>query len=403
MAIGGVVINFAAKTADAVRDIGKLDKSLDKVSDGAKKGGSKFGKFIGSMSNSLPVVGAVIGAAAGLAGGLISASKAALEDKKSADRLAHTLSNIPGITQAAIDANEAWITSMQIATLVSDTELRDAIGKLTLATGDLGEAQELAALSADVATGSGKSYATVAAAMAKAASGNTAQLERMFPWLDKNKDGTVTLTEAQKGLGKAFGGAAEEAAKNDPWKRIAIIWDEIQETLGSALLPLIEELGDWFGDPKNRSAVQKLLAKFQELADTLGRQLLDAFRSLVKWLQNPANQQKLKDWGKSIGDVAASVGSLIKAIQTLLRWWDKLPQWSLLDKAARAAAALANGGPSGGAGGDAWSATPTATATATAPAPAPPPVIVTEEQVYRAVQRLLLKGQARNGRLVVVG
>lgn len=41
--------------------------------------------------------------------------------------------------------------------------------------------------------------------------------------------------------------------------------------------------------------------------------------------------------------------------------------------------------------------------TATATAAPPPAVIVTDEQIYRAVSRLILRGDARNGRLVVVG
>jgi hypothetical protein len=42
------------------------------------------------------------------------------------------------------------------------------------------------------------------------------------------------------------------------------------------------------------------------------------------------------------------------------------------------------------------------TATVVQAPPPTPTVIVTEEQVYRAVQRLLLRGDARNGRLVMV-
>lgn len=63
------------------------------------------------------------------------------------------------------------------------------------------------------------------------------------------------------------------------------------------------------------------------------------------------------------------------------------------------------GGESRSGGG---SSTPAAAGPALMAAPAPvapvaPTVIVTEEQVYRAVSRLIMRGDARNGRMVVVG
>lgn len=408
MAIGGVVINFVAKTADAVSDIGKLNRKLDDTKDAGKKAGGKggIGGLVSSMGAAVPIVGAVVIGAVGAAGALIDMGKAAMEDKKQADNLANTLKNIPGITQKMIDANEEWITSMQLATLVSDTDLRVAIGKLTLATGDLEEAQDLAALAADAAAGSGKEYSTVADAMAKAAGGNTSQLKRMYPWLDKNKDGTLTLKEAQEGLGGAFKGAAEEAANNDPWKRIKVIFDELKEAIGTSLLPVLDDLRDWFKDPKNRKKLEDFLGVVQDLAYEVGTRLRDALRDLIEWLKKPENRQKIKDWVKAFGDLAESVMIVVGAIKTMIGWIDRIPT---LPTGALGLIkyALSGGGGGGGStsgGGDFRASTMGATAaTAPAPAPAAPTVIVTEEQVYRAVQRLLMRGQARNGRLVMVG
>jgi hypothetical protein len=248
-------------------------------------------------------VGAAIGGVVALGGVMIDAANAAMEDKKQADNLVNTLKNIPGVTQAAIDKNAAWIDSMELATLVSDTDLRAAVGKLALATGDLADAQNLAKLATDVAAGSGKSYATVTDAMAKAAAGNTTQLTRMFPWLDKNNDGTVTLTEATEGLGEAYSGAAAKAAKNDPWKRMKVIWDQLYEAVGELLLPVIEKLGDWFADPKNRAAIGRMIDKVSELSREMGGKLVDAIRNLMEWLKDPANQRTLKNWAEGFADI----------------------------------------------------------------------------------------------------
>jgi hypothetical protein len=407
MAIGGVVINFAAKTADAIRDVDRLGRSMVDMGKGADAAGGRkgIGGLVSSMGAAIPVAGAVVIGIAGAATAMLDMARAAWEDKQQADKLAQTLGKIPGVTQSMIDKNEEWISGMQLATLVSDTELRAAISKLTLATGDLGEAQTLAALATDVAAGSGRAYATVADAMAKAASGNTTQLERMFPWLDKNKDGTVSLAEATEGLGKKFTGAAAAAAKNDPWRRIAIIWDEIQEIIGTTLLPVLEDLSDWFSSTKNQQKVRDFLNKMQDLADVVGGALKQGLEDLVAWLKKPENQQKLRDWAdlaqdlaSAFGDIAGAIGRVINAVNRI----PDLPGWM-------------RGGGLSGAGGILGGlltappapAGPTATTTAapratTAPAPPAPTVIVTEEQVYRAVAQLLMRGQARNGRLVMV-
>jgi hypothetical protein len=409
MAIGGVVINFAAKTADAVRDIGKLDRSLDDVGGTAKKTSGKggIGGLISSMGAAIPIAGALAVGAVGVAGALIDMSKAALEDSQQAKNLAKTLGNIPGITQAMIDKNAAWIDSTEIATLVSDTDLRAAISKLTLATGDLNKAQDLATLATDVAAGSGKSYSTVVDAMAKAAAGKTTQLQRMYPWLDKNKDGVLTLTEAEKGLGEAFKGSAAEAAKNDPWKRINVIWGQISEGLGGALLPLIEQFGDWFADPKNRDSVQKFINKVADLAEKFGEDAVDGIKDFINWLKSPEGKKAMSDFqdtiegiSKVMGFLATDISNVVERIKLLIQWfnnaqdaWNKIPSWLK--------------GPLGGGHGASpagmTATTTAATTTATTAAPPPPAVIVTEEQVYRAVQRLLMRGDARNGRLVVVG
>lgn len=399
MSIGGVVINFMAKTAEAVSDSKKLSRAVDDVGDSGKKAGGKggLGGLVSSMGAALPVIGAVVIGAAGAAAALFEMSKGALEDKQQADKLADTLSRIPGVTQKMIDANADWVDSMQLATLVSDTDLRAAISKLTLATGDLEEAQKLAALSADVAAGSGKSYATITDALTKAVGGQTTALKRQFPFLDANKDGTVTLTEATKGLEKAFGGAAAAAAKNDPFKRIGIIFDELKESIGNALVPVLEKVSDWFASPKNQQKIKDLLNKVSDLATAVGEDLKDALVDLVAWLRQPENQQKLKDWAKAAGDTAKAFVAIVSAIKDVIAWLGRIPKPPSWLKPFTGLAGL-----------NPFSAPPPAApgvaARASAPTPAPAPaVVVTEEQIYRAISRLVLRGEARNGRLVVVG
>lgn len=396
---GGVVISFLAKTADAVADVRKLDRTLDNVKGTATKAGGGIGKWVKGLAIGVPIVGAVTAGVVGLAEGLIDAAKAGAEDERQARKLAHTLSNIPGITQEAIDKNAEWIDSMELATLVSDTDLRNAVGKLAQATGDLGEAQKLAALATDVAAESGKSYATVADALAKAAAGNTAQLERMFPWLDKNKDGTVSLAEATEGLGDKFKGAAGEAAKNDPWKRIGVIWGQLKEQVNKALQPSLDRLGDWFKQPQNVARVQKMIKSVGDLGEKVGVWLLAQLEKFLKWIESAAFHRAVITWKLRFDAIVESVRGAIRYLESLYTLIQKVI--SVLTKIPRGPLGLIPGGFSSPTSAGVMSG-PTATTTATTAAPTPPTVIVTEEQVYRAVQRLLLRGDARNGRLVMV-
>jgi hypothetical protein len=321
MAIGGVVINFTARTTKAVQDVQKFTKELGKVDSAAGKTGKllKKGLAVGAAAAGAALLGA--GAA------MVEFAQAAIEDYKSAQKLADTLATIPGITADAIAANEDWISSMQIATNVADTDLRNAIGKAALVTQDLGEAQAIAAAAADLAAINGKEYSTVADAMAKAAAGNTTQLKRMAPWLDVNKDGTLTFAEAMGELGTKYEEASEKAADRDPWERIKTIWGEIKESLGQFVIPLITQLGDWFKDKKNQKAIKEYIDKVADLSTKLGTDLVKSLQDVYSWFASEAGQKALSDFGNVVQGVADSIKALASGFETLARAYDKLPDW----------------------------------------------------------------------------
>ena len=318
MAIGGVVINFAAKTRDAVADVDRLARSVSDVGTAADKAGGMTKKMGGALKAGLAAGAAA--AAAGvvvLANAMWDAGKAAVADQQAADKLARTLRTIPGITEEAIAANADWIDSMELATLIADDDLRAAVGKLALATGDLGEAQRLAAAAADLATESGKSYTSVTDAMAKAAMGNETALKRIAPWLDVNRDGTISLSEALGELEGRFKDSAEAAADNDPWKRMGVIWGQLSEELGGWLLPLVEELGDWFADPKNLKSINQIKDSLGRLSKEVGEKLVPALRDFLKWVTSEQGKKDLQRWAGYIESTASAVASLVS-------WMDKL-------------------------------------------------------------------------------
>jgi hypothetical protein len=320
----GLVIKIAADTKKAVGDIKDVNQALEGTGTSTDKAGKLFGALKGPA---LGALGAVAGAALGAAAAMVEFGKAAWEDHQEAQKLAFTLQKIPGITQDMIDANEAWITQTMFATHVVDTDLRVAVGQLAVATGDLAQAQQLAALAADVATGANMDYQSVVDMLAKAVAGNTNALERQMPWLDANKDGTVSLTEALDGLKGAYGGAAAEAAKNDPWTTIKLIFDEIKESLGQWILPLFTRLGDWFKDPANQKKIQEFIDKLGDMSYQLGEKLLPALERFLDWVGSPEGQQQMRDWARAAKTIADAIVAIADAMSKLKGVWDKIPAW----------------------------------------------------------------------------
>lgn len=337
MAIGGVVLQFKADADKAVRDVNKLTRSLDKMGSEAKDSGRKF-----STMAKVGIGAAVAGIGVGVTA-LVQFGKAAADDYREAQALVDVLKKVPGITQAMIDANADWIGSMELAWNIADKDIRESVAKLAVATRDLGEAQKLAALAADVAAARNMSLADATSLLEKAVGGNTMMLKRNMPWLDANSDGTITLEEAVRGLGKAYGGAAEAAANRDPWKKLEIIWGNIQEALGQAFLPTLGLIGDWFKDKKNIAKIQEWIDRIGEWSQSVGVEFRDKIVEFVEYLQSAEGQAAMRDFADGVRDVAQAFADIGTAISAVVGWfgklsaaWDKLPSWlrTLLSKAS---------------------------------------------------------------------
>ena len=182
------------------------------------------------------------------------AAKGAVEDAAAQALLAQTLTKNTKATKAQIAANEDWIATQGKLLGVTDDELRPVMAKLVTQTKDVTKAQKLAALSMDIAAATGKPLAAVSDAMARAAGGQTKALAKLSPELKEMiKDG-MTAEEAIAKLGETFGGAATTKANTaeGQFKRLQVSLAETKETIGAALLPIIEKvlpylqkMGEW--------------------------------------------------------------------------------------------------------------------------------------------------------------
>jgi hypothetical protein len=172
------------------------------------------------------------------------AAKGALEDAAAQAQLTQTIKKNTTATDAQISANEKWISTQGKLLGVADDELRPALAKLVTQTGSVTKAQELAALSMDIAAATGKPLAAVTDAVARAAGGNTKALAKLDPKLKGLiKDG-LDAEGAMSVLADTFGGAATTKANTaqGQFQRLQLSLAETKETIGAALLPIIEKV-----------------------------------------------------------------------------------------------------------------------------------------------------------------
>ena len=193
-------------------------------------------------------------ALAGLAVALGDAVKGAMEDQQAAAKLAFQIRNLTGATDSQIQAVEDWISTQSLALGVADDELRPALARLVTQTHDVERAQRLLTLGMDIAAATGKPLSLVTEQIAKAAGGQEKALARLSPELKNMIADGADLDEVLGQLEYTFGGAATNAANTAEggFKRLGVTMSETKESIGTALLPVIEKilpllqkLADW--------------------------------------------------------------------------------------------------------------------------------------------------------------
>lgn len=188
---------------------------------------------------------AAIPAAAALAGvttALTFAVKAAMEDELAQTKLAQTLENTTGATEAQIKATEDMISAMSRATGTADDELRPAFAALVLGSHDVGKATAALAIAQDVATSTGKSLAEVSEAMSKGFGGSMKGLQALSPELKVMIKEGASLDTVMSILADNFGGATAKAAGTaaGQFKIMKNSISETKESIGAALLPVVQ-------------------------------------------------------------------------------------------------------------------------------------------------------------------
>ena len=184
---------------------------------------------------------AALGALA-IAGG--AAAKAAMEDQKSAAELARQLKVSTQATDKQVAATEDLIGKMTLATGVADTDLRTALATLARGMGSAELAQKNLNLALDISAATGKDLTSVSEALSKAYNGQTTALAKLDPSMRGLVKEGASFKELGDIMAETFGGAATEAANTAEgrFKRMGVAIGEAQESIGAALIPVIEKL-----------------------------------------------------------------------------------------------------------------------------------------------------------------
>ncbi len=245
---------------------------------GIRKAKAQFNSLGKSLKTSLGAIGIGVGIAA-ITTALKNAAKAAVEDNKSQALLANQLKNTIGATDDQISSVEASIRSMQFQASVADDVLRPAFAQLVRATGDIGKATKLTQLALDVSAGTGIALGSVTKALSKAYQGNTGALTKLGI---KAKDGVNIFDD----LATTFKGAAAAAANNDPFQRLNIVLQDMQEQLGAVVLPLFNDFASFMASSDFAASVSNLFIALKNVGgqlDVLSKQVAGkgAFQTIV--------------------------------------------------------------------------------------------------------------------------
>jgi hypothetical protein len=271
---------------------------LDKADKETKSFSSKLGGALKAGALAFAALGAAAGVAAIKIG--IDSVKAAIEDEKAQVSLAQTLKNVTKATDAQVKATEDYIDKTARATGVADDQLRPSLDRLVRSTQDVTKAQKLQSLALDIAAGTGKDLATVSEALGKAYDGNLGALKRIGVPLDENIVKTKDFDKAVIALSKTFEGQADAAANTFAGRlaRFKVAIDEAKESLGQALLPLLERFAKF--------ATEQLAPALQGLIDGLTGKKKSVVNSLGEFILTTNDSE---DAGYNLGTALRELGS----------------------------------------------------------------------------------------------
>ena len=296
-------------------DVDQLKKSLNSANADVEGSSNKLGDFSKKAGLAFAAAGAAAGAyAIKLA---VDGVKAAIEDEAAQIRLATSLKNATGATNEMIASVEKQILKTSLATGVTDEQLRPALSRLALSTGDVTKAQDLLSLALDISQATGKGLDSVANSLGKAYDGNTAALGKLGIGLSAAELKSMSFTDVQTKLSDLFGGAAAANSKTFAGRMqiLKVTFDEAKESVGAKLLPIIQQLVEFVVN-KVVPALSKFADYFKPITKAIedNKEELTIFIDFIQKYVVPVLVTVLGAAFKVVGEIAGGVINVIGAV-----------------------------------------------------------------------------------------
>ena len=324
-----------ALTLALAADIDGLQKGLKKADNEIQTFGGKVNEFGKKAALAFAAAAAAAGAyATKLA---VDGVKAAIEDEAAQLRLASALKAATGATDAQIKATEEYISATSLAVGVSDDELRPALQRLSIATGDVKKSQDLLNLAIDISKGTGKDLASVTEALSKAYGGQDTQLARLGIGITAAQAKQLDFRGETEKLSALYGGAASRNAETFQGRidRLKVGFQEAKEAVGVALLPIIEKLIGYifeYGEPivkkfqegweKVQGAIDRNKENFEEFVEILQKYVLPIIGTVFSKffeLASSVTAQIINVFGSIVGAITPIVNFIIDAINATIK------------------------------------------------------------------------------------
>lgn len=316
-------------------DVDQLKKSLAQGEKDAQSFGDKMGDVGKKVGAAFALAAAAAAAYAVKIG--IDGVKAAIEDEAAQVRLAGALKTATGATDAQIAATEAYITKTQLATGITDNDLRASFQRLSVSTKDVTKSQDLLNLAIDVSKGTGKDLATVTEALAKSYEGTDGKLAKLGIGLSAADLKTMDFTQTTQALADLYGGAAATAAETFQGRldRLKQGFEEGKEAIGVALLPVLEKMIGYifeYGVPifnkfkeawnTIADAIDKNKEKFAEFIDLMTTYVLPVLKTIFGYLIDIGAKVAsaiINAFGTILGAVTPIINFIIDSINMVIR------------------------------------------------------------------------------------
>jgi hypothetical protein len=299
-------IKVSALVTDAIANLQKVQSAIKETGAVAETQSTKINKttegFAGYAKSMVKAFAAVE-----IVNFLKQSAAAASNTNAQFAIFAQTMHNITGATTEQSQAMAQQITQLGLHTNFMAADLIPSFDRLYEVTRNASESINMLSIAEDVAASKHVPLMQATQALAKAQDGIMFSLNRLAPETKDRANWLEILTQETKG-------AAEAAAKLDPYKSMQVAFQNIQIAVGQALLPALQKFADWMVNVV--PVVQNFFKQLSDPTTKVGKQFQWLLDTIIAVIQFVLHNIKL------IAELAVAYGVLTTAIKvaTTAQW-----------------------------------------------------------------------------------